>query len=162
MNPRLRKLSLTAHVGCSVGWAGAVASFLAISIAGLTSQDPETVRGAYLAMNVVGRWVIVPLSLAALLTGLVESLGTRWGLFRYYWVVVKFVLTVLAVAALLLHQFTAVEGAAKRALEAPGTLPTLGRLGVQLVADSGLGLVVLLVITALGVYKPWGMTRSGR
>jgi hypothetical protein len=54
---------------------------LALSIAGLTSQNGEIVRGAYVSMNLVGEYVIVPLSFAALLTGLVHSLGTRWGLF---------------------------------------------------------------------------------
>src|SRR5712691_5373000 len=108
MTPALRKLSFTAHVTSSVGWLGAVASFLVLSIAGLTSQDAETVRGAYLAMNLLGQFIIVPLSLAALLTGLVQSLGTHWGLFRHYWVLVKLTLTIGATLLLLLHQFTAV------------------------------------------------------
>src|SRR5215469_13667182 len=112
MTPALRKLNLTAHVSSSIGWLGAVASFLVLSIAGLTSQNAEIVRGAYLSMNLIGQFIIVPLSLAALLTGLVQSLGTHWGLFRHYWVSAKFVLTILATIILLLHQFTAVEGAA--------------------------------------------------
>ena len=41
-------------------------------------------RGAYLAMDLIGWFVIVPLSLASLLTGLVQALGTTWGLFRHY------------------------------------------------------------------------------
>jgi hypothetical protein len=50
-----------------------VASFLVLSIAGLASQDAETVRAAYVAMNLIGQFMIVPLSLAALLSGLVLS-----------------------------------------------------------------------------------------
>src|SRR5687768_2910550 len=53
MTPALHKLNLTAHVTSSVGWLGAVAAFLVLSIAGLTSQDPEIVRGSYLAMNLI-------------------------------------------------------------------------------------------------------------
>jgi len=163
MTPVLRKMNFTAHVTSSVGWLGAVASFLVLSIAGLTSRDAEIVRGAYLSMNLVGQFIIVPLSLAALLTGLVQSLGTQWGLFRHYWVLVKFLLTILATIALLLHQFTAVAGAARRVSgAASGTLPEVGRLGTQLVGDASLAVLVLLVITILGVYKPWGRTRYGR
>jgi hypothetical protein len=163
MTPTLRKLNLTAHVTASVGWLGTVASFLVLSIAGLTSPDAEIVRGSYLAMNLIGQFAIVPLSLAALLTGLVQSLGTHWGLFRHYWVLVKFILTVLATILLLLHQFTAVTGAARRVSgNAPGTLPEVGQLGTQLVGDAGLAVVVLLGITILAVYKPWGRTRYGR
>ena len=51
MTPRLRKFALTAHVTCSVGWLGAVAGFLALAVAGLTSQDAQMVRAAYLAME---------------------------------------------------------------------------------------------------------------
>lgn len=31
MNPRLRKLTLTAHVTASVGWLGAVTAFLVLA-----------------------------------------------------------------------------------------------------------------------------------
>lgn len=163
MTSGLRKLILTAHITSSVGWFGAVACFLVLSIIGVSSQDADTVRGAYVAMNLIGQFIIVPLSLAALLTGLVQSLGTRWGLFRHYWVLVKFVLTVVATILLMLHQFTAVAGAARRAsAAAAGTLPDVGRLGTQLVGDASLAVLVLLVTTTLSVYKPWGRTRFGR
>ena len=51
MTPRLRKLMLTAHVTSSVGWLGAVAVSFALAVAGLTSQDAQTVRGAYLTWS---------------------------------------------------------------------------------------------------------------
>ena len=163
MSPFGRKFVLTAHVTSSVGWLGAVVTFLALGIAGLTSRDGEIVRGAYLSMNLMGEFIIVPLSVAALLTGVIQSLITRWGLFRYYWVAVKLALTIGATTLLLLHQFTAVAGAARRVSQtALGTLPNVGQLGTQLVADSGLAALVLLVTTTLGVYKPWGRTRYGR
>ncbi|MGI8497824.1 MAG: hypothetical protein ACR2OG_09630 [Gemmatimonadaceae bacterium] len=163
MTPVLRKLILTAHVTSSVGWLGAVAGFLVLSIAALTSRDADTVRGSYLAMNLIGQSLIVPLSLAALLTGLVQSLGTSWGLFRYYWILVKFTLTIGATSLLLLHQFTAVAEAARRVSgAAPGTVPAVGRLGTQLVGDASFAVLLLLVTTTLSVYKPWGKTRYGR
>ena len=163
MNASVRKLSLTAHVVSSVGWLGSVAAFLALSVAGATSRDGEIVRGAYVSMNVVGQFVIVPLSIASLSTGLLVSLGSPWGLFRYYWVVMKLLLTVAATILLLLHQFTAVSSAARRAVQQhAGVLPTLGPLATQLIVDAGLGLLVLLVTTVLSIYKPWGRTRHGR
>jgi hypothetical protein len=64
---------------------------------------------------------------------------------------------------LLLHQFTAVAAAARRVTEtAVGTLPDVGRLGTQLVADAGLAIVVLIVTATLSVFKPWGRTPYGR
>jgi hypothetical protein len=165
MSPRLRKLALTAHVTSSVAWLGAVAAFLALSIVGQTSASADVVRGAYLAMNVVGAVVIVPMSLAALVTGLIQGLGTRWGLFKYTWVTTKLALTILATVLLMLHQFTAVATAAKRiSALAAGALPdtSFGGLRSQLVVDAILAIVVLLVTTTLSIYKPWGLSTYGR
>jgi len=159
MAQRLRKLGLTLHVVVSVGWLGAVAAFLALALASF-SDDPALARAAYLTMTVVGRGVLLPLSAGALLSGVVQSLGTHWGLFRHYWVLVKLALTVLATAALLVHQTTAIAESARLAIDASAPLLQSGRLrelGVQLVADSGAALLVLLSITIIAVYKPWGV-----
>src|SRR5260370_7665053 len=94
IGPRLRKFALTTHVTCSVGLLGAIAGFLALAVAGLTSREGQMLRGAYLAMELTAWCVIVPLALASLLTGLVQSLGTTWGLFRHYFVLAKLSLTV--------------------------------------------------------------------
>lgn len=163
MTPALRKLTLTTHVASSVGWLGAVASVLALSLAGLTGRDPDVVRAVYPAMNLIGRFIIVPLSIAALVTGVIQSVSTHWGLLRYYWVATKLALTVGATGLLLLHQYTAVATAARRAsAAAPGSLPDVGGLATQLVLDAGLAVAVLVVTTALSIYKPWGRIQQAR
>jgi uncharacterized membrane protein YidH (DUF202 family) len=162
---RPRKLTITAHVTVSVGWLGAVAAFLVLSIAGLRSHDAEVVRGAYLSMDLVSRFIIIPLCFAALITGLLQALGTPWGLFRYYWIILKFGLAILATLALLLHQFVAVAAAAKRVSGAAAeTLfsAELGPLKTELVRAPSFAILLLLVVTTLGVYKPWGLTRYGQ
>ena len=103
LSPRLRKLALTVHVIASVGWLGAVVAYLALGIAAVLSQDLTMVRAAWLAMAWIGWLVIVPLALAALVTGLVISLGTPWGLFRHYWVLISLGLTLFATVILLMH-----------------------------------------------------------
>jgi hypothetical protein len=160
MTPAVRKFALTTHIAFSVGWLGAVAGFLALAVAGLTSQDIQMVRAAFLAMNVAGWYVIVPLCLASLLTGLVMSLGTKWGLFRHYWVTVKFLLTI--VSTLILFGFTQTLSSIG-ILAANTTIPIdeLRNLSQSPVIHSGGGLLVLLVNTTLSVYKPWGRTRYG-
>ena len=160
MSAGLRKLALTTHVSLSVGWLGAVGAFLALSIAGVTSQDPETVRAAYLAMHLTTWYVIVPLSLASFLSGLVESLGTPWGLFRHYWVVTKLLLTVLATIVLLVHTqpIDRVAAVAAQSVLADGDLQ---RVRLQLVGDASAALFVLLATTTLSIYKPWGLTAYG-
>src|SRR5690606_33118186 len=100
----------------------AVAAYLALGVAAVTSREAGTVRAAWIAMEVTGWSVIVPLALAALLTGLVMSLGTPWGLFRHYWVVITLVLTLLATGVLLLHMPT-VSSVAEVARAAGATDP---------------------------------------
>lgn len=160
MPPRVRNLALTLHVVFSVGWLGAVIAYLPLAITGLTSTEAEAVRSAYLAMEQIGWFVIVPLALAALLSGLVQSLGTEWGLFRHYWVVAKLALTLVSTAVLLLHM-PAVSRMARMAanLQLPVVAPDVMR--TQLVVHAAGGLVVLLVITAISIFKPWGRIRRG-
>jgi hypothetical protein len=155
MSPALSKLTLTSHITFSVGWLGAVAGFLALAIAGLTGQDSQVVRSAYVAMELVGWFVIVPFCLSAFLTGIIQSLGTHWGLLKHYWVLVKLLLTVAATTLLFLHM-KPVSYVALVASEKVLTSTELSGLRIQLLADAGVALFVLLVTTAISVYKPWG------
>jgi hypothetical protein len=161
MNPEVRKLALTVHVGSSVGWLGAVAGFLALALTGLDSPDAEKVRASCVAMNVVAWCVILPACLASLVTGLVQSLGTPWGLLRHHWTVAKLFITVVSTAILLVHMrpITLLGGVA---LHDPGALAGLREVRLQLVAASGGALLALVVSTVLSVYKPRGLTWLGR
>jgi hypothetical protein len=161
MTPRLRKFALTAHVTSSVGWFGTAAAFQALAIAAVTTREPATVRGFYLAMELIGWYVIVPFCIASLVTGLVISLGTSWGLFRHYWVLVKFLITV--VAALILFGFTqTLSSLGDLAADPTLSMYELRNLKQSPVLHSGGGLLAIFVATILAVYKPWGMTRYGR
>jgi hypothetical protein len=161
MTPRLRKFALTAHITSSVGWLGTVAGFQALAIAAALSREPEAVRAFYLAMELIGWYVIVPFCAASVVTGLIVSLGTHWGLFRHYWVLLKFLITI--VAALILFGFTqTLTLLGKLAANPTLSVGDLRHLNQSPALHSGGGLMVLLVTTIIAVYKPWGMTRYGR
>ena len=160
MPPPVRKLALTAHVVSSVGWLGSVGAFLALALAGLWSRDAMAVRAAYVAMDMTTWLVIVPLCLASLATGLVSSLGTMWGLFRHYWVVAKLLFTLVATGLLLLHT-RPISLMAEAAANASLGCGDMRGLRIQLVADAGTAVLVLLVNTTLAIYKPRGLTPYG-
>lgn len=153
--PGLRKFVLLTHITTSVGWLGAVVAYLALDITATTGRDVQTVRAAYVAMDVTVSQVIVPLALASVLIGVVNALGTPWGLFRHYWILFKLLLTTSAATVLLAETSTVhhLAGAATSSADPrdlPGTLPhSIG------------GTVVLLLVTILSVYKPRGLTRYG-
>ncbi len=158
MTPRLSKVVLTSHITFSVGWLGAVAVFLALAISGVTSKDSQLARTAYLAMELSAWFVIVPLCFASFLTGLVQSLGTKWGLFKHYWIIVKLFLTIAGTILLLLHMqpIRYLAGIAENS-----QFPNNEALGLRmrLIGDAGAGLLLLLAITTISVYKPWGKTK---
>ncbi|GAA1599965.1 hypothetical protein GCM10009789_62650 [Kribbella sancticallisti] len=153
--PGVRKAVLVTHVTTSVGWLGAVAAYLALDLTAVFSADPSTVRSAYVAMGLIAERVIVPLALAAVVVGVINALTTPWGLFRHYWVLLKLLLTLFATTILLIESQTissladaAASGDDPRGL--PGTLPhSIG------------GLVVLLIVLIVSVYKPRGLTKYG-
>jgi len=158
MNPRASKLMLTTHITFSVAWMGTVAAFLALSIAGLIGND-QTVRSCYIAMEIVAWFIIVPFCFAALLTGLIQALGTHWGLFKHWWVFVKLILTVVATLILMLHMQPIshlAEVAAQKEIA-----HELSNLRVRIIADAAAAILVLVAITTVSVYKPWGKIQFG-
>lgn len=153
--PRWRRFVLVTHIATSVGWLGAVLAYLALDITAVTTSSGPLARAAYLAMDVIVWSVIVPLALATVLVGVTNALGTPWGLFRHYWVLVKLLLTVFAATVLLMEARTvsslaaaASSGADPR--ELPGTL-----------VHSVGGSVVLLLILGVSMFKPRGVTPYG-
>jgi hypothetical protein len=159
MPPGLRKLVLATHLTSAVGWVGAVVAYVVLDVTAASSQDPQTVRAAWIAMGLIAASAIVPLAIASLLTGLVISLGTKWGLFRHWWVLISFVLTVVA-TLVLLAEAGVISGIAAIAQDPSTSAEELLALPSTLAHSVG-GLVVLLVVQVLNVYKPHGLTRYG-
>lgn len=158
MHPGLRRVSLTVHVLCSVGWIGAAAAYLALGIAAQTNNQASTVRAAWTAMDITGWYVIVPLGVAALVTGILMSLGTRWGLIRHYWVLIALILTSLSLAVLILHM-PSVTATTMHVATTDDTAVT--QLEGDILHPAG-GIAILLLVAVLNIYKPRGLTRYGQ
>jgi hypothetical protein len=159
IGPVVRKLTLAAHLTVSVGWIGALAAYVALDVAAATNRTGPALRAAYVAMGWVAGDVIVPLAIASLVTGILVSLTTPWGLVRHYWVLISLVMTVVAVGVLLIEMGTVRRLAAVAG--DPGTsTEELRALPSTLVHSVG-GLLVLLPVLVLNIYKPRGLTRYG-
>lgn len=160
LSQSLRKFFFTTHIIFSVGWFGALASFLVLNIAGVKSIDPQVIRGSYVGMYLIGWFIILPACLGSLLTGLIQTFATHWGLFKHWWIIVKFILTVGSTALLLLHM-QQISAGALMAFEAETLGGGLQELGMSLLNKAVAAFVVLLFITIISVYKPWGQTPYG-
>lgn len=157
MRPRWRKALLSVHLVASIGWVGGALGYIALGVAARTSTDPATIRGVWLSFDILGWWVLVPQALVTLLTGAALAFATRWGLLQHYWVVTALLLTSLCAVVLVLHMrdVSAMADVARTAGDGE-----LRRLGGDL-AHSTIGLVLLLLVLVLNVYKPRGLTRRG-
>jgi len=160
MSPSARKLILALHLTASIGWIGAVAAYLRLDITAVTSEDANALRSAYLGMDAIAGNVIVPLAITALLTGIAISLGTKWGLFKHYWTAISLIMTTIAVIVLIAETRT-IDRYAAVAASPSASVEELQRLGGTLPHSLG-GMVVLLVVLVLNVYKPQGLTRHGQ
>lgn len=157
MPPSWRKLGLLAHIVASVGWLGAVLASLALAVVGMTADDGHLVQAAYLVMQSLGWAILVPLSVLSLATGLIQALGTRWGLVRHYWVIVKLVMNLFATAILLLYMQTLAALETTARAWSGGNPAPLRDMSPTL--HSAGALILLLVAAVLSVYKPKGQTR---
>ncbi|MBS1527313.1 MAG: hypothetical protein JST19_16795 [Bacteroidetes bacterium] len=154
MKPKIAKALLTSHIIFSVGWLGSVAVFVALALTAICSNELNLVNGLLSAMQISAHDIIVPFCLAALVSGVVEAAGTKWGLFKYYWIMVKLTLTVFSTILLLLH-LNPVNMLAE--MTRPNTMVMdMGKVQRRVAFDAGAALLVLIFITVVSVYKPWG------
>lgn len=155
-----RRLVLVVHIVSSVGWIGAVVTSLVLAVVAVTSSDTSVVRAVYVVLEPTGRYVLVPLSVASFASGVVQAVGTRWGLFWHYWVIVKLGINVVASAVLVTYLETLAFFAAAAKSTGSGSanvLPSASPL-----VHAGGALLFLLGAMILSVYKPRGMTRFGQ
>lgn len=157
MTPLWRKAGLVVHVASSVGWIGAVFTSLVVAAIALGTEDAQIVRAAYLVLEPLGWYTLVPLSLASLASGLVQSLGTRWGLLRHYWVIVKLTMNVFATGVLLLYMQT-LDHLSAAARTAATDAAAIGVRTPSPMIHAAAAIALLLVALVLSVYKPRGET----
>lgn len=154
---RLRRLLLALHLVCSVGWIGSVFAYLALAFAVPVTREAEVVRAGWIGMDLVGWYVIVPLALGSLGTGILMGAVTRWGLLRHYWVLISLVGTVVLSAVLIVHMPDVTIQADRARTLGEAELLAMG----SDIAHAVIGLVVLIGILVLNIYKPRGLTRYG-
>lgn len=156
--PQVRRLLLLIHIVFSLGWIGGVVTYLAVAVSALTASGELGIRSAWIAMEIIGWYALVPLAVGTVVTGVVLSLVTPWGLLRHYWVIISLVLTLFSTIVLILHM---PDVSSTAAVARAGVSADVMQLGSDL-AHPAIGLVVLLVVAVLNTWKPRGLTRRGQ
>ncbi|MFB9515525.1 hypothetical protein [Streptomyces purpureus] len=147
----VRRALLVVHVAVSVSWLGLTLGLLTLGTTAYTTRDSSLTEAAYRAMKVFGDWLLAPVALTTLVSGLVLALGTPWGLARHRWVWIKFWLTVITAGATIFSLRPEIDRAA-----------AAGVPDSSLLAAPSVATAAYLFMTAISVLKPWGLTRRGR
>ena len=156
LSKRQRSWLLALHVASGVGWLGAAVCMLLIS---WTNSDPVQHYPVGLVMERIDRFVMIPLPLVAIATGIVLSWGTSWGFVRWYWVVVKQLATysLTALAPFTVHEWIVQMTDLSRAGVAGAAYGSTQRLHVL---ASAVIVLTGTAIVAISVLKPWGRRRT--
>ncbi|MFI6030091.1 hypothetical protein [Amycolatopsis magusensis] len=150
--PTTRKWLLFVHVVASIGWVGVELSIMALGAVGLLSDDTAVVRGVQLGAGTLGELFYLPASLLTLVSGIALGLGTKWGLARYWWVLLKTVITL----ALTIGGNLAVVPKFADAADKAARGEAIGDTAVMLFTAMSAGLTLLLIATLLSFFKPGG------
>jgi hypothetical protein len=160
MTPLTKKTLLFAHITSSVGWIGAIIPYLGVAAVGLFSADAGLIQNSLRAMELIGKYILVPLSLTAFITGCALSIATPWGLFRHWWITAKLSLTGLSAVVLAVHM-SLVSSVACAARSGTLSSEALDAERSELLRHPAGGLVVLMFVAGLSVFRPWGLTPLG-
>ena len=128
----------------SVGLLGDSAGFLAVAIRAARTDDPVLAIELVKVLNMFSLVFGIPLSVAAILSGLALGLGSKWGVFRYPWVAAK-----LALIVSVMIVGGVVIGPAQDVMLA-GTRDT----SQQLIAAASYDVLALSLATGLSIFKP--------
>ena len=164
VSPPVYKLLLAAHIMVSGTWLGVVVAKLALGLAAVATDEPAASGALFAAMQAVNP-AFPPATVGTIVTGVLLSLGTKWGLLRHYWIATKLVLAVGVIA-------TAVrigDQLVQRTIAAPsgpaadgGTILGIPMAPALLISLSAAHALMLGAATVISVYKPWGKTWFGR
>jgi hypothetical protein len=152
-----RRATLVVHVAASASWLGLTLGLLALAVTAITTGSAVTAEASVRAMQLFADWLLLPAAFLTLLTGLLLSLGTPWGLARHRWVYVKFWLTLATITATAFALRPGL-GATVTAVTETGSVPDT----TDLVMGPVVSLSAYVFMTVISILKPWGLTRRGR
>lgn len=158
---RQRRWLLSAHLLCTVAWLGAGLCSLIFNLSALFTPDSHLLAAAYVFADILDKAILRGGAVGALITGVLLSVLTQWGLFRFYWVIVKEIASLLClITGVIISGWNdeAISLTVRwglQALHQPLYLTdrTWMFLGIffQIVSLSG--------IIIISVFKPWGQRK---
>lgn len=154
---------LSLHVVFSAIMLGETIVIVIVSLTAMTTESGDVLNACYTTLHLLSRTGGRYAPIFAVVTGVMLSVMTPWGLFRYHWIIVKEVLTLLALAIGIVGFYVwslrglsiaSIEGLAAR--QNPVFVVNSHLLWIGIILQS----MSLLSMFVISVFKPWGGTHS--
>jgi hypothetical protein len=165
LTPRWRQAVMVLHAICGIGWMGVDVALFVLLMNARTSENAAVVASGFNAIAMIVPATVPALSLGMLATGLLLGLGTRWGLVRYWWVLVKLVLALIMVVLVftsLLPGIGELAVLSAAGVSADALRASLGPLPTMLLFPPVVSFSMLGAAAALSIFKPWNRTPWSR
>jgi hypothetical protein len=149
---------LLTHIVAAGAWLGLDVAMAVLIFTAVGTDDLGTRGFALQALQLVTVWPMLAAGLLSLATGIVLGWGSKYGLLRYWWVVVKLVLNVILCVLVFFALRGGVAEAARAGEAMAGGLSVVWNAG-DMVFPPIVSPTALLIAFVLSVFKPWGRTR---
>lgn len=149
-----RQWLLFAHIVLSVGWMGAGGANVVLAATAALTSSVEKRRVCYQLINTIDFALVIPMAFGSLASGILISLATKWRLLRYWWVLVKFALTLAVIAFSTFGVGVWVEKSIAITIDSQHPSP----YAIPLVVGATVNIVSFLFMTWASISKPWTKT----
>lgn len=157
-----RRWLLSLHLLFSAIMFGVAVAFLILSITAANTNDAGVLKACYTSMHVLADTSVRASTIGTAATGILLSVLTQWGLFKFYWIIVKEALTLLSIVlgpigmyfwTLKAVALTSAEGLG--AWQNPSFTVNSSELWIGIV----LQILSLAAMFVISVFKPWGQRK---
>ncbi|WP_028782262.1 DUF2269 family protein [Thalassobacillus devorans] len=155
LSKNTKKGVVTVHLLFAAIMFGATITLILLSGGTTATDDTQVVQRNYEVMHLLSTTILRGSTFATIITGILLSLMTTWGLFKFYWIIAKEVLSLILFAV----NIWGMSAWTNRALQQANNIQdAIYPAALQLDIWIGLTiqLVSLILIYVLSVYKPWG------
>ncbi|MGG1676792.1 hypothetical protein ACIFOT_13730 [Neobacillus sp. NRS-1170] len=146
---KTKRWLLIFHILFAAIMLGNMTAFLIFSITAAVASDEGLIQACYQAMHILSKTSVRASTIGTTVTGILLSVWTKWGLFKYYWIIAKEGLTVFCIILNLWGMYT-------WTLQAISKTDDLFFVKAELWTGIIIQIISLILMYIISVIKPWG------
>ncbi|MFC5653764.1 hypothetical protein ACFPYJ_32560 [Paenibacillus solisilvae] len=150
------------HLLFTAMWIGGGFTQIVLILIVYFTTSGEFLYSAHSFMHIFDLALIIPGALGVVITGIVLSIRTHWGLTKYYWIISKEVISFVLILSGGVLNIWVQEAIQITLLERLNALhnPSYIHDRLMLLVFGASQLILLLAVILISVKKPWGKVKS--